>query len=174
MFQKPLKDVLSRLPANLLIPWVVNTFFRHESLNLIYSRCRIMSSGGTSQRMELLITMSGPKTTCGNEPAHIISGVLQVRIVDGVKASLDTMAPSFYNDLVQDYNPWQTLMSYLRDVDITTGVCSAHGAVQLKRISKIFNRSMHNRIQQCNSMSPMFFIRKFLIQSSSVKGMSLH
>jgi hypothetical protein len=128
-------------------------------LDLIYSRCRIISSGNTSQRMELLISKSGSR----------ISGIRVVIVVTivGVK---ETMLPSFYTDLVQGCNPWQISISYSRrNVHIsTTGtprICFTHGAVQLKRISKIFNRSKHDRcllwIRQCKGMSQYLSARNF-------------
>ena len=139
-----------------------------------------MSSGGTSQRMEFLITKSGSRITHIHIHIRVIASVIDVVQSVPPEASLKAMLLYFYNDLVQDCNSWQTSMSYFRHVTITTGKieCSTHGAVQLRRISKIFNRSMHDRcrlwVRQCNSMSPMSFIINFLIQSFSVKGVSLH
>jgi hypothetical protein len=87
--------------------------------------------------MELFISKSGSR----------ISGIRVVIVVTivGVK---ETMLPSFYTDLVQGCNPWQISISYSRqNVHISTGtprISFTDGAlaVQLKRISKIFNRLM--------------------------------
>ena len=141
-----------------------------------------MNSGDTSQRMELLITKFGPRithpvTTAGD---HFITSVFIVVVVVG-----KTMLPFFCNDLVQGCNFWQTSIIYFRHVRTPAGLmsatrrlCSTHGAVQLRRISKIFNRSMHDRchlwVQKCKGMSPVSFITKIFIQSSSVKGVPSH
>jgi hypothetical protein len=67
-----------------------------------------MSSGDTSQRMELLIIKSGPRITPARAAAgiHIITRAC-VLIVVIVKAT-DPMLPSFCNDLVEGCNSWQT------------------------------------------------------------------
>ena len=151
--------------------------FLWETLDLIYyslSRCRIINSGSASQRMRLLITKSGSRIIAASLTIHIImTGVMIAVFIVGMT---ETMLPSFYTDLVQACNSWQISITYSRHVIIltrvsTTGgeISSAPGAVRLKRISKIFNHSMHDRcllwIQQRKGMSPMSFSTNFFIYS---------
>ena len=182
VFQKPLNEVLPRLPAVLLLPWVSNSFlFFYErpwiwSTTLSHSRCRIINSGSASQRMRLLITKSGSRIIAASLTIHIIITAIGVMIVVFIVSMTETMLPSFYTDLVQACNSWQISITYSRHVIIltrvsTTGgeISSAPGAVRLKRISKIFNHSMHDRcllwIQQRKGMSPMSFSTNFFIYS---------
>ena len=129
--------------------------------------------------------MSGPRIVDSTRVHFIIEtipGGPNVIVV----AIAEIMLPSFYTDLVQDCNSWQISISYSRHVQIlvllvqTRKICSTLGAIQLKKVSKIFNRSMHNQrllwIRQCRGrgMSPMSFSTNSLIQSSSIKGVPLH
>jgi hypothetical protein len=75
-------------------------------LDLIYSRPHIMSSGDTSQRMEFLITKSGPRITAAR--ARAAAGILVLIVVLVIVMATDTMLPSFCNDLVQGCKSWQT------------------------------------------------------------------